>query len=101
MSSRDFLFDVDLLVLARRLGFDLVEVPTVWIDQAGSKVRAARRHACGCWRAPLRLWIHHRTMPVGPGLAAGTPPRRPPTTTGTSMSVRPDVALDRAVPTAR
>ena len=40
MSSRDFLFDVDLLVVARRLGFDVVEVPTVWLDQAGSKLRA-------------------------------------------------------------
>ncbi len=73
MSSRDFLFDVDLLVLARRLGFDLVEVPTVWIDQAGSKVRAAG-DAVRMLASALRLWIHHRTMPVDTRAGAGTPP---------------------------
>ena len=39
MSSRDFLFDVDLLVTARRLGYEVVEVPTLWFDQPGSTVR--------------------------------------------------------------
>ena len=63
MSSRDFLFDVDLLVLARRLGFELVEVPTVWIDQAGSKVRALG-DTMRMLASAVRLWIHHRTMPV-------------------------------------
>ena len=63
MSSRDFLFDVDLLVVARRLGFDVVEVPTVWLDQAGSKL-SARRDASRMLKSALRLWIHHRTMPV-------------------------------------
>ena len=48
MSSRDFLFDVDLLVVADRLGFDIVEVPTVWIDQAGSKLSVAARRARAC-----------------------------------------------------
>ncbi len=72
MSSRDFLFDVDLLVVADRLGFDLVEVPTVWIDQAGSKLSAAA-DASRMLKSALRLWIHHRTMPVGP--ASGAPAR--------------------------
>ena len=72
MSSRDFLFDVDLLVVADRLGFDLVEVPTVWIDQAGSKLSAAA-DASRMLKSALRLWIHHRTMPVGP--ASGAPVR--------------------------
>jgi glycosyltransferase involved in cell wall biosynthesis len=66
MSSRDFLFDVDLLVLSRRLGFEFVEVPTVWIDQAGSKVRALG-DTVRMLASALRLWIHHRTMPVDPG----------------------------------
>jgi glycosyltransferase involved in cell wall biosynthesis len=69
MSSRDFLFDVDLLVVAKRLGFDVVEVPTVWLDQAGSKLDA-RRDASRMLKSALRLWIHHRTMPVGAGRAA-------------------------------
>jgi glycosyltransferase involved in cell wall biosynthesis len=63
MSSRDFLFDVDLLVVSRRLGFDFVEVPSVWIDQAGSKVRALG-DTMRMLASALRLWIHQRTMPI-------------------------------------
>jgi glycosyltransferase involved in cell wall biosynthesis len=72
MSSRDFLFDVDLLLVARRLGFEVVETPTVWIDQYGSKLRAGP----DAWRMLLsafRLWVHHRTMPVD---GAERPPTR-------------------------
>jgi glycosyltransferase involved in cell wall biosynthesis len=72
MSSRDFLFDVDLLVVADRLGFDVVEVPTVWIDQDGSKLSAGR-DASRMLKSALRLWIHHRTMPVGVPAAAVDP----------------------------
>jgi len=71
MSSRDFLFDVDLLLVAQRLGFEVVEVPTVWIDQEGSKVSTGR-DATRMLKSALRLWVHHRTLPVGP--AAATPP---------------------------
>ena len=63
LSARDFLFDVDLLVTANRLGFEIVEVPTVWCDQRGSHIRAgadARRMAA----SSLRLWLHHRVLPV-------------------------------------
>jgi glycosyltransferase involved in cell wall biosynthesis len=63
MSSRDFLFDVDLLVTARRAGFDVVEVPTVWIDQSGSKVDA-RRDALRMLAGTARLWVHHHTLPI-------------------------------------
>jgi glycosyltransferase involved in cell wall biosynthesis len=72
LSSRDFLFDVDLLLVARRLGFEVVETPTVWIDQYGSKLRAGP----DAWRMLLsafRLWVHHRTMPVD---GAERPPTR-------------------------
>ena len=75
LSSRDFLFDVDLLVVARRLGFDLVEVPTVWIDQAGSKLHPAR-DSIRMLASAMRLWIHHRTMPIRP---EHRPPPRPTT----------------------
>jgi len=63
LSSRDFLFDVDLLLTARALGFDLVEVPTVWVDREGSRVHPihdGRRMAASL----LRLWLHHRVLPV-------------------------------------
>jgi dolichol-phosphate mannosyltransferase len=63
LSSRDFLFDVDLLVVARQLGFDVREVPTVWIDQAESKLNA-RRDASRMLTSALRLWLHHRVLPV-------------------------------------
>ena len=76
LSSRDFLFDVELLMAARSLGFRVVEVPTVWVDQAGSRVRAGhdgRRMALSA----LRLWFHLRTIPLpskGAGIPAGHRP---------------------------
>jgi glycosyltransferase involved in cell wall biosynthesis len=63
LSSRDFLFDVDLLVTARRTGFEITEVPTVWIDQAGSKLDP-RRDAVRMLAGAARLWFHHHAMPV-------------------------------------
>lgn len=71
MSSRDFLFDVDLLVVARRLGFAVTEVPTIWIDQANSKLDA-RRDAGRMMKSALRLWLHHRVLPVDADVAAQT-----------------------------
>lgn len=37
-----FSFDVELLYIARRLGFKAREVPVVWSDSSGSKVRPLR-----------------------------------------------------------
>lgn len=36
LKTRDMSFDVELLYLLHRQGYDLVEVPTVWVDQIGS-----------------------------------------------------------------
>lgn len=69
LSSRDFLFDVDLLVTARCLGMDVREVPTIWLDRDDSRLHAGRdgrRMAVSL----LRLWLHHRVMPVVPTTAA-------------------------------
>jgi glycosyltransferase involved in cell wall biosynthesis len=63
LSSRDFLFDVDLLIVAREFGFSMPEVPTVWIDQAGSNIRA-RTDARQMAASAMRLWIHHRVLPL-------------------------------------
>lgn len=55
LRTRDFLWDVDLLLTARRRGQRIVEVPTVWVDQDGSRVDAvadARRMG----HSLLRLW---------------------------------------------
>lgn len=63
LSSRDFLFDVDLLHTASRLGFGIAEVPTVWVDQDGSRLRAGRDARRMLWSS-VRLWLHHRVIPV-------------------------------------
>lgn len=63
LSSRDFLFDVDLLHTAGRLGYHVVEVPTVWVDQDGSRLHATRDARRMLWSS-LRLWLHHRVIPV-------------------------------------
>ncbi|MDQ1627325.1 MAG: hypothetical protein QOI54_1069 [Actinomycetota bacterium] len=63
LSSRDFVFDVDLLLTARSLGFRIADVPTIWIDRAGSRVRPLADS--GRMAASLaRLWLHHRVVPV-------------------------------------
>lgn len=68
MSSRDFLFDVDLLLVAHRLGYRIAEVPTIWIDQEGSRVNA-RADTLRMAASALRLWLHHRVIPVDPAAA--------------------------------
>jgi glycosyltransferase involved in cell wall biosynthesis len=63
LASRDLLFDVDLLAAARDGGWRVVEVPTVWIDQEGSRVNTvadSRRMGTSL----LRLWMRRR-MRVG------------------------------------
>jgi glycosyltransferase involved in cell wall biosynthesis len=63
LSSRDFLFDVDVLLVVRELGHEVAEVPTIWIERGGSRVEAvsdSKRMAASA----LRLWLHHRVLPV-------------------------------------
>jgi glycosyltransferase involved in cell wall biosynthesis len=59
LQVHDLLFDVDLLAAARECGFRIVEVPTIWIDQDGSRVRpvADTRRMGG---SLLRLWARRR-----------------------------------------
>jgi glycosyltransferase involved in cell wall biosynthesis len=64
LSARDFLFDVDLLFSARKLNLEIKEVPTVWVDQAGSKVQ--RSDALRTLASAVRLWLHHKVLPVVP-----------------------------------
>jgi glycosyltransferase involved in cell wall biosynthesis len=76
LSSRDFLFDVELLIAARSLGFRVVEVPTVWVDRAGSRLRPGhdgRRMAMSA----LRLWVHMRTIPLPEPVSLREPASRP------------------------
>lgn len=63
LSARDFLFDVDLLTIARELGYRVAEVPTVWFDQDGSRVTAGRDSARMAASLGL-LWLRARIIPV-------------------------------------
>ncbi len=70
VSQTDLLFDVDLLLAARDAGRRVVEVPTVWIDQDGSRVDVVsdtRRMGVSL----VRLWAGStgRRLGVARGLA--------------------------------
>lgn len=83
LSTKDLLFDVDLLQVARDRGHALAEVPTIWVDQDGSRVSAVkdtRRMGTGL----LRLWAARRrreregvpAVPVTPPTPTRTASRR-------------------------
>jgi glycosyltransferase involved in cell wall biosynthesis len=42
VTARDLCFDVELLLAAHERGHRIVEVPTIWIDRDGSRVRPVR-----------------------------------------------------------
>jgi glycosyltransferase involved in cell wall biosynthesis len=94
LTSRDFLFDVDVLLVAHRLGYRIETVPTIWIDREGSRLKAggdAKRMAASA----LRLWLHHRVIPVdteGPTDPTAMPPgerdESPAGFAGTEIDVR-------------
>ena len=63
-----YLFDIEVLARARRLGMQVAEVAVNWSEQAGSKVRFVRdslRMFAGLWRLRRRL----RTVAPAPTLA--------------------------------
>ena len=51
LSTDGFGFDVELLMLAERMGFRVVEVPVNWADQPGSKVGVLREGPRMLWEA--------------------------------------------------
>jgi glycosyltransferase involved in cell wall biosynthesis len=78
LSAHDLLFDVDLLAAAGERGWRIVEVPTVWIDQAGSRVRPVadtRRMGLGL----MRLWARRRRADLARAPAARPPAATTPT----------------------
>jgi dolichyl-phosphate beta-glucosyltransferase len=64
LTIEGFGFDVEALWLARRLGFEIREVPVVWLDDPATKVRPLR----DAWRMAgdlARVRWRHRRAPAG------------------------------------
>ena len=60
----DMAFDINLLYAVKRAGFKILERPTEWTDQMGSKV-ALGRTSLTMLLSVIRLWlIHSRLRPV-------------------------------------
>jgi glycosyltransferase involved in cell wall biosynthesis len=52
----DMAFDINLLVALKRAGFKILEVPTEWTDQIGSKVTMTRT-SLTMFLSVVRLWL--------------------------------------------
>ncbi len=52
LKTAGFSFDVELLVLARKFGYRVAEIPVIWCDSKPSRVRMGR----GSWRMLKELW---------------------------------------------
>ena len=53
-----FAFDVEILYIARRLRFPIVEVPVNWVAQPGSKVNIVTDSAKMLWDIAQVRWLH-------------------------------------------
>jgi len=60
-------FDVELLLIARRLGYRIAEVPVRWINSAETKIRAGTDGLGMVWDAIKSRWRHRKRRPQGPG----------------------------------
>ena len=67
----DMAFDINLLVAIKRAGFKILEVPTEWTDQIGSKVTLTRT-SLTMFLSVVRVrliywpWIYRLLRPLGP-----------------------------------
>ncbi len=66
LETRRFAFDVEVLARARRLGFDLVEVPVRWRNDSRSRVHPVRDSA-SMLRDVFRIWWRLKVRPSRPG----------------------------------
>ncbi len=77
VEEKGYLFDLELLILARRLGYRVLEVPVSWADQPGGRlsvVRESRRILAGLWRLRRRQAALEKREPA---LEATIPPENP------------------------
>lgn len=93
LTTADMAFDINLLYALKHAGFRVLEVPTEWADQMGSKVNLSKASLawflsvvrlrlvyspCYRWLAPLRpleLWLYRKLGSPAP-LSAVPPPAR-------------------------
>jgi dolichyl-phosphate beta-glucosyltransferase len=57
-----FAFDVEILFVARRLGYEVAEVPVLWINDEASRVDPIR-HSAQMFRDILRIRRLHKDLP--------------------------------------
>lgn len=63
-----YLFDIELLMLAQRLGYRIAEVPIHWSDQPGSQLDMTRES----WRIARGLWrLRRRQITLGASVPSG------------------------------
>jgi dolichyl-phosphate beta-glucosyltransferase len=63
------IFDVEVLYLAQRRGYRIVEVPVTWTNAGGSRMRVTAKHAMRVLWDLLRIpWLHRHDaiLPAGP-----------------------------------
>ena len=65
-AERGYLFDIEVLILAERLGYRIAEVPIHWADRPGSQLDMTRES----WRIARGLWRLRRRQIT---LSANTP----------------------------
>ena len=70
-------FDVELIYLARRRGYQIDVVPIEWSDRRGSRMRARPGLALTVLWDLFRIPLIHRRLPGRPIAATSTPPAPP------------------------
>lgn len=69
-------FDTELLYLAQRGGLRVAQVPVVWTNVGGSRMRVTLPQALAVLRDLLSIRLRHLRTPAGPRVAAKGPPSR-------------------------
>lgn len=64
--EKGYLFDLEILVLAKQCGYSVIEVPISWADQPGSRLRM-RRECCRIWMDLWRIRRRVARMPLEKG----------------------------------
>lgn len=72
ITTDDLLFDIDLLLRASEFDYRIVEVPTIWVERPGSRVRLLRDAGLMAGSL-LRLWVGQRSRPLPDDTRYGYP----------------------------